>query len=668
MNNLIFLFLKRIRLPLLLLITSYAVVILGFVLIPGRDDQGNVWHMSFFHAFYFVSFMGSTIGFGEIPYEFTNAQRMWTVFSIYITVTVWLYSIGAVLSTLQNPTFKKILRENEFRRKIRRIKEPFYLICGYGDTGKLLAHELAENHILSVVIDIDPERIDDLLINEPYVDIPALAGNASYPEVLEKAGLTKPDCRGVIALTNKDHVNLKIAIAARLLSKKRVIDDSDLMLVCRAESSDAEANMASFGTSHIINPYEVFARRLALSIRSPSAYLVYEWLTSVHYLDEDDDNEDDISEDEDNQNKNDKTHLVREEPICPPKGLWVICGYGRFGKAVARHLNYVGIQTRVIEAMPELTHPPEGSIHGKGTEAITLREANITEAVAIVAGTDNDANNLSIIITAKDELKRVWQTKQQNRAFNSRYHLLVDDELQQEELAQEQHKLFTVARQNHSHNRDVFKQAELDFIMQPASIIAGEILSIIKTPMLDRFLSLARRQKDAWANLLISRISSFIEEDVPNTWMLEISEQQTPAVAYFLKQGTIMLDEMLRHPRNRDKSLNCVVLLVHRKISRLPNQKPRQSAPSKRERFKDYLLPEGDFEIQKGDQLLFCGDSESMNLMCWTVSNINVYNYLRTGYELPGGYVWQWIYKHKLLRQEKLYSQQESSRTKASIE
>ncbi len=651
MNNLTFLFLKRIRLPLLLLITSYAVVILGFVLIPGRDDQGNVWHMSFFHAFYFVSFMGSTIGFGEIPYEFTNAQRMWTVFSIYITVTIWLYSIGAVLSTLQNPTFKKIIKENEFKRKIRRIKEPFYLICGYGDTGKLLAHELAENHILSVVIDIDPDRIDDLLINEPYIDIPALVGNAAYPEVLKKAGLAKANCRGVIALTNKDHINLKIAIAARLLTKKRVIDDNDFMLVCRADSSDAEANMASFGTNHIINPYEVFARRLALSIRSPSAYLVYEWLTSVHYLDED------KSEDK----KNNKTHLVREEPVFPPKGLWVICGYGRFGKAVARHLNYVGIHTRVIEAMPELTDPPEGSVHGKGTEAITLREANITDAVAIVAGTDNDANNLSIIITAKDELRRVWQTKQQNRAFNSRYHLLVDDELQQEELAQEEPKLFTVARQNHSHNKKVFEQAELDFIMQPASIIAGEILSIIKTPMLDRFLSLARRQKDAWANLLISRISGFIEEDVPNTWMLEISEQQTPAVAYFLKQGTITLDEMLRHPRNRDKSLNCVVLLLHRKLNRMSGQTARPFTSFKKVRLKDYLLPEGDFEIKEGDQLLFCGDSESMKLMCWTVSNINVYNYLRTGYELPGGYVWQWIYRHKLLRQKKLYSQQESS-------
>ncbi len=662
MNNLIFLFLKRIRLPLLILITSYAVVILGFVLVPGRDDQGNVWHMSFFHAFYFVSFMGSTIGFGEIPYEFTNAQRMWTIFSIYITVTVWIYSIGSVLSTLQNPTFKRILRENEFRRKIKRIKEPFYLICGYGDTGKLLAHELAENHILSVVVDLDPERIDDLLINEPYIDIPALVGNASYPEVLEAAGLTRDNCRGMIALTNKDQINLKIAITARLLSKKRVIDDKDFMLVCRAETHEAETNMASFGTTHIINPYEVFARRLALSVRSPSAYLVYEWLTNVHQKEEDDE----LYDQEEEEQTENKPAMLRAEPLYPPKGLWVICGYGRFGKAVARHLNYVGIQTCIIEAMPDMTHAPEGTIYGRGTEAITLREAKITEAAAIVAGTDNDANNLSIIITAQDELKRYYQSSQQNQHFNSRYHLLVDGEAGHHEMPVQETTLFTVARQNHSHNKDVFNKAELDFIMQPASIIAGEILSIIKTPMLANFLSLARRQKEEWANLLISRISSFIEEDVPNTWMLKISEQQTPAVAYFLKKGTITLSEMLRHPRNRDKSLNCVVLLIHRKQEISRYRRIMRANLSKKNRFKDFLLPKDDFEIQKDDQLLICGDKESMGLMCWTVSNINVYNYLRTGYELPGGYVWQWIYKHKLIRQEKLYREQKTSDEKVS--
>ena len=90
------------RLPLIVVISAYAISILGLVLIPGVDDQGNTWHMSFFHAFYFVSFMGSTIGFGEIPYEFTDAQRLWVLFAIYATVIVWIYAIGTVLALLRD--------------------------------------------------------------------------------------------------------------------------------------------------------------------------------------------------------------------------------------------------------------------------------------------------------------------------------------------------------------------------------------------------------------------------------------------------------------------------------------------------------------------------------------------------------------------------------------
>ena len=58
--------------------------------------------MNFFHAFYFVSFMGSTIGFGEIPYAFTDAQRAWVLITIYTSVVAWLYTIGTLLSLIQD--------------------------------------------------------------------------------------------------------------------------------------------------------------------------------------------------------------------------------------------------------------------------------------------------------------------------------------------------------------------------------------------------------------------------------------------------------------------------------------------------------------------------------------------------------------------------------------
>ncbi|MCU7940510.1 MAG: hypothetical protein KZQ67_14140, partial [gamma proteobacterium symbiont of Bathyaustriella thionipta] len=69
--------------------------------------------------------------------------------------------------------------------------------------------------------------------------------------------------------------------------------------------------------------------------------------------------------------------------------------------------------------------------------------------------------------------------------------------------------------------------------------------------------------------------------------------------------------------------------------------------------YNNFLLPGNDFEIQEDDQLLICGDKESMHLMCWTVSNINVYNYIYSGYELAGGYFWCWYYKMKKMYKEK---------------
>ncbi len=97
MPDIFYILLRRLRKPLILLIVVYAVSILGFWLIPGQDDQGNVWYMSFFHAFYFVSYMASTIGFGEIPYAFSDAQRLWAMFTIYATVIGFIWCAEAVI-------------------------------------------------------------------------------------------------------------------------------------------------------------------------------------------------------------------------------------------------------------------------------------------------------------------------------------------------------------------------------------------------------------------------------------------------------------------------------------------------------------------------------------------------------------------------------------------
>jgi len=130
------------RRPLIALIIVYAIASFGLTLIPGIDPDGNPWKMSYFHAFYFVSFMGSTIGFGEIPYPFTDYQRYWVLAFIYITVVVWLYTIGTLLSLVQDPAFRHAVTHQGFSRSVGKIKSAFYIVCGYGDTGRTLTRWL----------------------------------------------------------------------------------------------------------------------------------------------------------------------------------------------------------------------------------------------------------------------------------------------------------------------------------------------------------------------------------------------------------------------------------------------------------------------------------------------------------------------------------------------
>ena len=557
MNNIIFVLLRRLHAPLIALVSVYAISVLGFVLIPGIDDQGQPYRMDFFHAFYFVSFMGTTIGFGEIPYPFTDAQRLWAVISIYATVITWLYGIGAMLSALQNASFRELLVSNSFRRAIRRIHGEFYLICGYGDTGSMLVKALTEVDKRAVVVEIDRDRINALELEDLKHFVPGLCADASHPDNLVEAGLTLPNCVGVVALTNDDAVNLRISITSKLLNPSQ-------LTIARAESHDSEANIASFGTDHIINPFDTFAGRLAMALHSPGTYLLHEWMASA-------------------------PHELLTEPLFPPTGKWVLCGYGRFGKAVHERLRKESVDVTIIEAKPEITEAPSNVIIGRGTEAITLQQGGIEEAVGVVAGTDDDGNNLSILMTSRE---------------------LNPD-------------LFMVARQNSRHNDAIFQAANLDLIMQRGSIIGHKIFALIQSPMMDTFLREARAQENEWANELISRISGITGTEAPVTWELNITEEDAPAM-YAAAHGRdrIHLWQLYRDPRNRDIILDCIPLLCKR---------------SERQ----FLLPDDDTKIFPGDRILFCGQAHAHSMMEWLSGNDNVFNYIRTGEEHPSGYLWR---------------------------
>jgi len=592
MNEVTSLILRRMRAPLILIITVYSIAILVLTLIPGVDDKGNVWHMSIYHAFYFVSYTATTIGFGEIPYPLTEGQRLWTVVIIYMTVISWFYALGTVISLIQDKTFQAVSKESAFKRDVKNINRPYFVVCGFGETGKAVVHALLEEHFGAVVIEIEDD-ISDRGLNDSLEYVPNLTADASDPAILEIAGVAQQKCRGVIAVTASDETNLKIAIGSKLLHP-------DVTVVCRSEYKEHEDNMLSFGTDHIINPFESFTKIFSMALHSPSMHLIYEWLTGAP----------DVS---------------LSSPINIKPGHWILSGYGRFGKQLHKELHKKNIRTVIIDpnvktknSFLNSEHVSDQFIIGTGTDAPTLSEAGIDTAAGVIAGTDNDSNNLSIIMTARQLNKDVFVVGRQNAIANEILYSKINEHY-------------------HSSNKNTDELSSIaHLVMQPSEIIARKIRAILIAPLLIDFIQQALHEEQEWANITISRLSAVVGDNPPYIWTVNISKDKTPAIAQALGFGRrIELKHVIRNPVDHDKSLACMALLLKRGDDLI-------------------LLPEDDTELKAFDQILFCGLRKVKHTMSPTLKDLSILNYVMTSRSEPQSYIWKKVSRmlHKQDRRE----------------
>jgi len=561
------LIMRQMRVPIIILIIGYSISILGMVLASGIDDQGNPWHMSFFDAFYFVSFTATTIGFGEIPYTFSNEQRTWALITIYLTVIAWFYSLGKIVSLVQDPMFREALKANQFSQQLARIPDTFILICGFGETGHALAKALTERNIHTVVIEENDKLIQTLPLEDFPLVIPGIKGDARDPEKLILAGLQHKKCAAVIAVTASDETNLKIAVTSKLLNP-------EICVVCRSEIEEFESNMFSFGTDFVVNPFETFADIFGMAMHSPSLHLLYDWLTGVP-----------------------DTDLTN--PIYVEEGHWIICGFGRFGNDLYKQLLKSNVQVTIIDPSEEkreafLGRPENKSndfIIGTGFDAHTLTVAGVTKAVGLISGTDNDSNNLSIIMTAR-------------------------------ELNPE---LFIVARHNKKSNEKLFEATHANIVMQPSEIIARKIRTLLVSPLMIAFLNKARNQDASWANVTISRIMGALGDSVPSIWTLHVNKDEARALCQVLHLGRVIrVGNLLQNPRQRENQLEAVPLMLKR------NQKL-------------LLMPTNDIAIKSGDQILFCGTPGALRSMQWSQNDIHSLNYIMTYEDTHDAFIWRKI-------------------------
>jgi voltage-gated potassium channel len=136
-------------------------------------------------------------------------------------------------------------------------------------------------------------------------------------------------------------------------------------------------------------------------------------------------------------------------------GHVVLCGWGRVGRTIERHLRGGGAEVVVVESDPERFEVVEGlKVWGDATDDAVMTKAGIERAATLITAVDSDADNLFVVLSARSRCPG----------------------------------LFIVSRVRDEANEAKLRQAGADRVINPQQIGGARIAALAKSPDVADFL------------------------------------------------------------------------------------------------------------------------------------------------------------------------------------
>ena len=153
------------------------------------------------------------------------------------------------------------------------------IICGAGQVGTNIAKYLAEEENAVTLIDSDEEVVDDI---SESIDVRAVYGHGSYPEILEEAGANNADM--IISVTPSDELNMVTCLVANSIFNI----PTKIARIRSPEYLGSEwANIYTSGNMPIdviISPEIEMAKAIERNLSAPGALEVIPLLNEQVYL------------------------------------------------------------------------------------------------------------------------------------------------------------------------------------------------------------------------------------------------------------------------------------------------------------------------------------------------------------------------------------------------
>jgi len=314
------------------------------------------------------------------------------------------------------------------------------IIVGAGEVGFYIAQRLSEENQNVVLIDKDPQKIKRIT---EKLDVQALLGGGTSPQVLREAGIREADM--LVAAADSDEVNLISCLMAKNLNpymlkvarirspeylEEEELFGQDLLGIDRVINPESEmvetilSVMEAPGASEVIDFVGGRVKLIGITISEDSSFAGQK-LMSLRGMEETlligaiaRGDEVLIPRGDDIIQADDLVYVVvRHDEMDGILKLFnpreqalrsvIIVGAGQTGTALATALDQTKVKARIIDKDTErCTHLAEKLervivINGDGTDKDLLREENVEDVDLVVAITGDEESNVLISLLSK---------------------------------------------------------------------------------------------------------------------------------------------------------------------------------------------------------------------------------------------------------------------------
>ena len=225
-----------------------AMILLLIIVVSGTFGYHILEDKNLFTSFYWTIITITTLGSGDV-FPLTDQGKFFSIIIIISGVSMVLYTFTTVMTFYFEGRLKTIMGVSRMEDKIGQMKG-HCIVCGYGKVGKNVVARLMEDNVPFVVVEKDPSISETLLSD----DILHITGDATYGDILEKAGLKRG--KVLISCLADDADTLYAIVEAKELNK-------DINIIAKASRPESVMRFRKFGADKVIMPEVAEANQMA---------------------------------------------------------------------------------------------------------------------------------------------------------------------------------------------------------------------------------------------------------------------------------------------------------------------------------------------------------------------------------------------------------------------